>query len=142
MDHVAIMKKEWKFIDKILDGSKTIESRWYEAKRAPWGRIHKEDTIYFKNSGEVVSAKARVKKILQFSCLTPDVKHILGVYGMDIGIDKKEAAEFFKKFRDKKYCILIFLKNPRKVKPFQISKKGFGAMASWISLKNINHIKI
>lgn len=28
MIHIAIMKKEWGFIDKILTGQKIIESRW------------------------------------------------------------------------------------------------------------------
>jgi len=39
MDHVAIMTPSWKLIPKILDGKKTIESCWYQTRRAPWGKI-------------------------------------------------------------------------------------------------------
>jgi len=142
MDHVAIMKKEWGFIEKILGGEKTIESRWYKNKYGPWDLIKKGDNVYFKNSGEIVSVKAEVKKVIQFSNINPlTVKKILEKYGKHIGIFKKDMSIFFKLFRDKKYCILIFLKNPQKIQPFQINKKGFGAMASWITVKNINLIK-
>lgn len=45
-------------------------------------------------------------------------------------------------FKDKNYCLLIFLKNPREINYFDISKKGFGAMSAWITVKNIKEIKI
>ena len=38
MDHVAIMKKSWGLIPKILDGRKKIESRWGIHKCSPWGK--------------------------------------------------------------------------------------------------------
>lgn len=100
------------------------------------------DTVYFKNSGEKVSVKAQVKKLWQFICLKPDVKKILNKYGKDIGMEKKDAAEFARKFRDKKYCILIFLTQAKKIKPFEINKKGFGAMASWITVEKIKNIAV
>ncbi len=39
MEYIAIMKKAWGLTDKILDGRKKIESRWYLAKRKPWDSI-------------------------------------------------------------------------------------------------------
>src|SRR5438045_2803482 len=104
MDHIAIMKKEWGFIDKILSRQKIIESRWYVKKYKPWDAIKKGEIIYLKNSGGLVTAKAEVGKVKQFSDLNPEkIKSILDNYGSDIGINKKDTAEFFKKFRDKKY---------------------------------------
>jgi ASC-1-like (ASCH) protein len=141
-DHVAFMKKNWGLIDKILSGQKVIESRWYLSRRVPWDRIKKGDTVYFKNSGESVSVKTEVKKVLQFSGLdAKNVKEILEKYGRQIGIENKDNVKFFKRFRDKKYCILIFLKNPQTIKSFLINKRGFGNMASWITVKNINEIR-
>ena len=58
MDHVATMRKSWEFLPKILSGEKTIESRWLKNKSVPWGRVCIGDTIYFKNTGEPVTAKA------------------------------------------------------------------------------------
>ncbi len=141
MDHVAYMKKSWNFIGKILAGEKKIESRWYQAKRSPWKNIAAGDTIYFKNSGEAVELRAAVWKVVFISDLTPSkVKEILLRHGKDIGI--KDLSPFYRKFKDKKYCILLFLKKPELIKPFQIDKRGFGAMAAWISVPYISKIRI
>ena len=136
------MKKNWGFIQKILDGEKIIESRWYKTRRAPWGRIKKNDTVYFKNSGEPVIIKAIVSSAIEFEELTPKrVKKILSKYWGDLGISKNEVSSFYKNFKNKRYCILIFLKSPKKVTPFKINKKGYGAMASWICVEDIKRIK-
>jgi hypothetical protein len=112
MDHVAIMKKSWGLLPKIISGEKVIESRWYQSKHSPWGTIEKGDAVYFKNSGEPVSVRAGVAKVLSFSDLTPKkVKEILDRYGQDDGIEESKMPDFFKLFKNKKYCLLIFLKN-------------------------------
>jgi len=143
MDHIAIMKKEWKLTQKILSGEKKIESRWYLNKSAPWGKIHTGETVYFKDSGEPVSIKAEVEKVLEFSGLTPAaVKEILGQYGGADGINVGDIDKFYGRFKDKRYCMLIFLKNPQKIKPFEINKQGFGNMAAWLCVPDINAIKL
>ncbi len=142
MQHIAIMRKSWGLTDKILSGQKKIESRWYKLKREPWDNIKAGETIYFKNSGEPVRLKAEVEKIIQFSDLTPKkVREILNKYGKADGIGKSKIPEFYARFKDKNYCILVFLKNPVAVKPFEINKRGFGAMAAWISVQNASKIK-
>ncbi len=141
MNHVAIMKSSWGFLEKIKDGRKTVESRWYLSKRAPWGRVKAGDKIFFKDSGKPVGLKATTDNVLQFENLTPSrVKEILHTYGSRIGIEKKDLTNFYNDLKDKKYCILVFLKNPQPVKPFNINKRGFGAMAAWMSVKNIRDI--
>ena len=142
MEHLAIMKKSWNLTSKILSGKKKIESRWYKTKYQPWGLIKSGDVVYFKDCGEPVSVKAEVEKVMQFSNLTPfKVKEILDFYGKADGIEKNKMQNFFEIFKDKKYCILIFLKNATKIEPFNIKKTGFGSMAAWISLNDINQIK-
>jgi len=142
MDHVAIMKKSWGLTEKILDGRKKIESRWYQNRSRPWDKIKSGDTVFFKNSGEPVKLKTKVKKVMQFENLTPaKVKTILKKYGKDDGIEKEKLAEFFELFKNKKYCILIFLEKPVSVKSFDINKSGFGSMSAWLSVYNISQIK-
>lgn len=143
MDHVAIMKKSWGLIPKIISGEKIIESRWYQMKCSPWDKIKKDDTVYFKNSGESISLRAKVKTVKQFSDLSPKkVREILNEYAKDDGIESENIPEFLNLFKNKKYCLLIFLKNPQKVKPFNIDKTGYGAMAAWITVDDIKRIKI
>jgi len=142
MNHIAIMKKEWGLTEKILQGKKSIESRWYKSRRAPWDRIRKGDMVYFKNSGELVSIKAKVRKVMQFSNLTqPKVRRILDRYGAEDGIENKEKNKFYQIFKNRKYCILMFLGNPQRTKPFSVKKSGFGSMSAWISVPNIGMIK-
>ena len=136
------MKKSWGLTDKILDGQKKIESRWYSVKCKPWDNIKKGEIVYFKDSGGPVRIKAVVNKVMQFADLTPKkVKEILDKYGRDDGLEKKRIPEFFERFRDKKYCILIFLKNPQEIKSFEIDKTGFGVMSAWIAIDDIAKIK-
>lgn len=143
MDHIAIMKKSWRLTQKILSGKKKIESRWYKSKRIPWDAINVGDTVYFKDSGEPVSIRAEVDKVTQFSDLNPDkVRDILEEYGNDDGIEKCDISKFFRIFKHRKYCVLVFLKNPQHVEPFNIDKSGFGAMSSWISIDSVNRIRM
>jgi len=143
MDHVAIMRKSWRLTGKILGGKKTIESRWYKSRQAPWDKIRRGETVFFKDSGEPVSLRAQVEKVIQFSDLNPvRVREILRRYGDEDGIEKERIGEFYDRFKDRKYCILVFLRNPRTVRPFNIDKKGFGNMTTWIAVEDIGKIKI
>ncbi len=137
MHHVAIMKKSWNLIEKILAGQKTIESRWYQTRRAPWNGIHKGDRVFFKNAGEPIQVQAYVADVLQFSLNTiDDIKKVIRIYGGGIKLVQSDPAYWVSV---PKYCILIFLKNPRKIeRPFYINKKGFGSAAAWLTMPDIS----
>lgn len=139
MDHLAIMKKESKLLSKIINGEKTIESRWYKSKKAPFNRLQKNDTIYFKNSGEKVTVKAAVKDFKQFIMLTEEnIFNLLHSYEKELQI---EADKYFQSVKDKKYAILVYLEKVEKITPFDIDKKGFGSQTSWITIDSIEKIK-
>lgn len=143
MEHLAIMRKSWNLTDKILSEKKKIESRWYKNKYKPWNKIKSGEIIYFKDSGYPVKIKAEADKVMQFSDLNPEkVKEILLEYGKDDGIEDHDIKKYYEMFKDKKYCILIFLKNAEKIKPFNIEKSGYGNMCSWICVDDINKIRI
>jgi len=142
MQHIAIMKKEWGLLSRILSGEKKIESRWYYSRCAPWDRIKKDEIIYFKDSGCPVTLKAKVRKIIQFKNLTPKkVRKIINQHGDADGIDIRDKKKFFELFKNKKYCLLVFIKDVKKIKPFNVNKAGFGMMSAWLTFKNINQIK-
>ena len=136
MDHIAILQKEW--LPKILAGEKTIESRWYKQKRTPYQNIHPGETIYFKETGKPVTAKATVQKALFFDALTEEkLREILQIYGKQINM----TLDVIPGLLDKKYSILVMLKEVESIQPFTINKKGFGNMAAWITVKNIENIR-
>ncbi|OQA53276.1 MAG: hypothetical protein BWY43_00047 [candidate division WS2 bacterium ADurb.Bin280] len=102
MEHLAIMRKSWGLTQKILSGQKKIESRWYKVKYVPWDRIKTGEIVYFKDSGEPITIKTEVDKVIQFSDLTPEkVKEILFQYGQSDGLGINKIPEFFEMFKEK-----------------------------------------
>ncbi len=137
MDHLAILSKG-KILEKILSGQKTIESRWYRFRRDPYGTINSGDRIYFKESGEPVTAMAEVEKTEFFSDLTLEkIKWILRTYGKQICADESSAHAK----ADKRYCSLIFIKNVKQIEPFHIDKTGYGNAVAWIRVQNIDKLR-
>jgi len=149
MDHVAILrrasiKKGDNLLNDILEGTKTIESRWYVNKVAPWSRIETGDTLYFKESGCPVTAKATVSKVLQYENLTTaTTEKIIEKYGQKIAPNttKEEFLDWAKTQSKKRYCILVFLKDAEKIEPFEIDKTGYGISSAWLVTENISKLK-
>ncbi|MEK6816643.1 MAG: hypothetical protein AABY09_03450 [Nanoarchaeota archaeon] len=138
MEHLAILSKQKKLLAKIISGEKTIESRWYASKKAPFGLIAEGDTIYFKESGEPVTVKAKASRILYYEGLNQEkIKGLLIEYGSQIGVD----VSYLGNIKDKKFCILIFLDGIEKIEQFRIDKKGYGMMCAWISVDSIDRLK-
>lgn len=141
MDHIAIMNKNAGLISDIISGKKTIESRWYVNKIAPWNKIQKGDVVYFKDSGSPVTAFALVDEVIQFENL--NAKKIAEITQKFGGVGKINLRDKTGKFaKGKNYCILIFLKNPQSVEPFKINKAGFGSSCAWMCVGDINKVRI
>ena len=139
MEHLAILSKEGKLLDKILAGQKTIESRWYKFKKTPYENIAIGDIVYFKESGEPVRVRAKVSKALFFDNLNEEkINGLLQQYGRELGV----SITYAEKVKDKRLCTLIFLEKVQKIEPFEINKKSFGLMAAWITVDKIEKIKV
>jgi ASC-1-like (ASCH) protein len=142
MEHIAIMRKSWGLTKKILSGDKRIESRWYATRRAPWKTLKEGEIVYFKESGDPVTIKAVVSKVERFEGLTPEkVRALLKRMYKEDGIEKGKVDHYTKEFKRKRYCMLIHLKDPQSIKPFNIDKRGFGIMSAWISVESVDSIK-
>lgn len=140
MDHVAIMKKSWKLIDKILSREKTIESRWYQSRRAPWNSIAKGDRVFFKDSGEPITAVAYVTKVEQIEIQSlHDAQTIVDQYAQALHLVQKDTRMWK---AVPKYCILIHLAHPRRVPPFLIGKAGFGCATAWLTVSSIETLRL
>ena len=68
-EHVAIVHA-W-VARALLDGTKTIESRFGRDKRPPFGRIAKGDTVYFRVAGGGYAVRAVVTRVQHFEDLSP-----------------------------------------------------------------------
>jgi len=138
MDHLAILSKKGKLLAKILSGEKTVESRWYKFRKTPYDNISIGDKVYFKESGDPVTAKAKVSKVLFFDNLDKKkIKDILRNYGKEICIPLSYAEELV----GKNFCTLVFIEDVQSIDSFYIDKTGFGLMAAWITVEDINSIR-
>src|SRR3989338_5199596 len=141
MNHVAILDQKRKLLAKIIAGEKTIESRWYKAKVTPWDRIKKGEVVYFKESGEPVSVRAEVSEVLQFYLPCVDVRELLDKYAKAICFTTTDRGKLVEWCSERKYCVLIRLKDVQQIEPFEIDKTGFGNMAAWITVDDVSRIK-
>lgn len=143
MDHLAIMKKSWWLTQRILTGEKTIETRRYMNKSAPWDKIKSGDTLYFKDSGSPVNVRATVAQVEQFSDLDEKKRQdILRKYSYADIWTTTILSDILKYVQWKKYCIIIHLSNPCAIVPFEVDKSWYGMMSAWISLPDIEKIRI
>lgn len=141
-DHIAIMRPALGMLEKIISGEKSIESRWHLQRSAPWDEIAASDTIYFKNAGEPVSVRADVGEVRQFDRLNPlKIRQLLSEFGTRLGYSGSELNDYFTQIKNKRFCILIFLRDIKKIRPFDIDKKGFGTMSAWLVVDDIAKIK-
>ena len=67
--HLAILAKGWS--ELILNGKKTIESRFSQNRCAPFGKVNKGDIVYLKESGGPVKGMFRAGEVETFEDLTP-----------------------------------------------------------------------
>ena len=66
--HLAILTPGW--IELILDGSKTIESRFTKVRCAPFRKVDAGDIVYMKESGGLVKGMFTVERVETFENLT------------------------------------------------------------------------
>lgn len=127
MEHIAILRQP--FFDMVLNGEKTIESRWSKNKIAPYNKVTKGDVLLLKETSKDVTATALVKDVMFYE-LTPQIADNIKLqYGNEIGIDKFDD---WGKYRNKRYLTLIWLENVHRIKPRKVkSSNGSG----WIILK-------
>jgi ASC-1-like (ASCH) protein len=142
MDHLAIMHKV--FLDKILQGEKTIESRFSKSKIIPYHSVKKGDRIFFKYSGGKIVSVASVKLAQYYKKPedTQKIKDFVFQRYKDLGFNnKQEAGKFFRGKGNKNYVSFFFLDPIKLITPFKINKKGYGQRAGWISVDNISTLK-
>jgi len=135
------MNPRWHLIEKILSGEKTIESRWYRNRISPWGTINVGDTIFFKDAGRPVSARATVTQVLQqeLSSITDGIR-LVTLYRKELCFTENALADT-SWLQKKRYAILVFIKKPTRIAPFHINKAGYGSACAWITIPNIDNLR-
>lgn len=126
-DHIAILSHK-SVLDKILSGEKTIESRFSRVKSLPFGVVVPGDTLYFKLSGGMVMARARVAALEEYDNLTPrQIEDLARKYERELAI----SPDFLVRKLESKFASLIFLEQVEPCEPWTYKQDG---RSGWIIL--------
>lgn len=124
--HLGIFAEPW--LEYMLDGRKTIESRFSKNRIAPYNKISKGDIVIVKKSGGDIVAYFTVKEAMFFDLSTTLIEEIKLKYNNELCV----GEEFWSLKKDSNYATLIFIDElTRLPQPFHINKKG---MQTWIKL--------
>ena len=124
--HLVILKRP--YLDLILSGRKTIESRLTRGKTAAYGRVHEGDKLFLKASGGPVCATATVAGVKYYPNLTrQQIVAIKQEYGREIG----GSDAVWESMMDRKCGFLVWLGDVRPIEPVLIAKKDWRA---WVVL--------
>ncbi len=112
----------------ILNGQKTIESRFTKNKVLPYQKVKEDDIVFMKKSSGPIIAYFTVKKVLFFDLTKTPIETLKEKYNQELCVNE----EFWLQKANSRYATLIWVKDLVLVKPFKISKKG---MQTWLVLK-------
>lgn len=130
--HLVILKKN--YLDSIINGEKTVESRFMRSKCSPMGKAYPGDIVFLKQSGGRVLAVAKISKVENFEEFNPLVvdliadKHNSEILGTD---------EYWQKVKENCSCgFLAWLEDVREIEPQKINKRD---MRGWVVLSDNKH---
>jgi ASC-1-like (ASCH) protein len=132
--HLAILKKP--YLDAILAGRKTIESRFYQTRHKWLSQISAGDKLFLKASSGPVMATATVASVKQFDNLTArQIAELQRQYNQQIAGDE----QYWKDKMNSRFGILIWLKDVRPIAPRFIRKYDWRA---WVVLTQTEHFDL
>jgi ASC-1-like (ASCH) protein len=125
--HLAILQQP--YLDLILYGKKTIESRFSKNKSLPFNKITPGDVVLLKESGGEVLGEFLVEQVSYFESLNPISSNaLLQKYQEQLCIDDT----FISRKINSKYATLITIKSYlRYAKSYPFPKRD---MRSWVIL--------
>ena len=125
--HIAIMVEP--YLSLILQGKKTVESRFSKHKTAPWRRIQPGDIVVMKKSGGSFVGMFEAADVL-FEELNDGVAPIRERYQSALCVDDA----FWQSKADSRYATLIFISRMLPFRPFALPFKNRQA---WIDFHGL-----
>lgn len=116
--HLAV--GEPKMVELILEGKKTVETRFAETRQPPFGHVEPGDIIVFKESGGPVVGVARATRAEFYSGLDQDqVLNLRWLFNDLIQADD----DFWSRKSGARYATFIYLSEVVRVEPVRIEKR-------------------
>ena len=128
MKHLAIFSGQAGQL--ILNGKKSIESRFSKRRDVPFGQISSGDLVYIKPSGKDIIGQFRVKKVIFYDGLEiGEIREIRERWGKQLAVDES----YWKGKENSRYGTIIFIGevDPFITAPIKIPKKD---LRGWVAL--------
>lgn len=115
--HLAVFNEP--LLGLVLDGRKTVESRFSRVRCAPYGDVHSGDLVLVKSAGGPVCGMVLVEKVSYFDLSSRPIEAIRKEYGDQICADDA----FWMRKRSSQFATLIGLGSPIRIEPLACSKR-------------------
>jgi hypothetical protein len=115
--HLAVFVEP--YLSFLLDGTKTIESRFGMRRSIPYGRVERGDLMLLKQSSGPVVGISEITKAAYFDLRTEPVRAIRKRFGAEIAAD----AEFWHHCEGASYATLLDVRSVRALDPIPCPKK-------------------
>jgi len=125
--HLAIFVEP--YLQFILDGKKTVESRFSERRIAPYGHIKKNDVILLKRSGGPVVGLCLAASVWHYELDVHSWQEIRSEFSQALCA---QDPEFWRRRKGAEYATLIRLTKVHSIHPLRISKTD---RRGWVILK-------
>lgn len=140
MDHVVYLDANAKELDLLLSGKKTMIIRGAAGRKMPYGRVNRDDVLYFINNNAegLIQAKASVKDVFNSERMTEEESaRLVESHQGKLQLSKKQQD----RWAGKRYLMLIEVSDLKKIEPFQIDKSDYGNMDDWLPVEEIERVK-
>jgi hypothetical protein len=128
--HLAVLVEP--YLEYLLVGKKTIESRFSIHRIAPFEVVHQDDIVLLKRSGGPVVGLALVGRT-EFFHLAPSAWAQVKSYSREICAD----TDFWRSRRDKRYASLLHIADITTLDSFSIEKADRRA---WVVLDQLKSL--
>jgi hypothetical protein len=127
--HLAVFIEP--FLGYVLDGSKTVESRFSVNRCAPFGKVKPGDAILLKEAGGPVVGIARVPLVWSYHLDEPSWRIIRTQFADALRV---QDLEFWEQKRDAFYATLMSIDRVRSFKPIGWDKKD---RRGWVVMRRV-----
>ena len=125
--HLAIFVEP--YLQFILDGKKTVESRFSVTRRAPYNQVDKGDVILLKKSGGPITGIGKISMTWSYELDPSSWENIRSEFKQALCA---EDPSFWKEREKASYATLMRLSHVRSIEPFEIKKQD---RRGWVVLK-------
>lgn len=140
MDHIVYLDAKDQELTNLQKGSKSMIIRGAMGRKLPYGRVFKDDVLYFaeNNADGLIKAKATVEKAYFSDKLSREQSTEM--------VEKNQGklqlrSRLLKRFAGKRYLCLISIKNIELIDPFSFDRSNYSNMDDWLFIEDIETVK-